>query len=534
MSLHALAYCERLFYLEEVEEIRVADARVYAGRTLHEQLDEEDTFVEFVHEDEELGLKGRIDALRKRDGQLTPYEHKRGRSRQINGEPAAWPSDRLQIGAYALLLEKATGERVPEGRIRYHADNMLVKLRIDEELRSDVQEAIERARALRASTQRPPITDNERLCTHCSLAPVCLPEETRKALDETRKATRLFPADDPRRSLHVMGHGTRVGRRGDRLHIKPREGEAKTEPIRELRSLCVHGFISVSSQALRLCADHRVAIHWFGPGGWYTGSFWRDDLAVQRRIRQYEALREPAFRLKMARRLVHSRAEGQLRFLLRATRGEDREEIGVTGYLDSIRRVLPLISRADSPATLLGLEGQAAAAYFAALPALISDGVEPTLHPNGRSKHPPGDRFNCLLSFGYGMLLREVVQAIRAGGLDAAFGFYHKPRSAAPPLALDLMELFRVPCVDMIVMAAVNRRQFDPSEDFRRAGRTFWLTRKGRSKLIASFEKRLDDKWRHPILEYSLSYRRHITLEVRLAEKEWSGEPGQFARTRIR
>lgn len=534
MSLHALAYCERLFFLEEVEEIRVADARVYSGRTLHEQLEEEGAFVEFAYADEELGLRGRVDALRRRDGRLIPYEHKRGRSRQVDGRAGAWPSDRLQLGAYALLLESATGERVTEGRIRYHADNRLVKLKIDDSLRTDVRSAIRRARELRETAERPPITDNERLCTHCSLAPVCLPEETRKALNQAYEASRLFPADDPRRALHVIGHGTRIGRRGDRLRIEPREGESTTEPIRELRSLCLHGFVSVSAQALRLCADRRVAVHWFGPGGWYTGSFWRDDLAVQRRIRQYEALREPAFRLSMARRLVHARAEGQLRFLLRATRGKDRDQLRVSESLRAIRRTLARIPRAESPGTLLGLEGQAAAAYFSALPAILSAGVDPLLRPDGRSKRPPEDRFNALLGFGYGLLLREVVQAIRAVGLDAAFGFYHQPRSAAPPLALDLMELFRVPLVDMVVVAAVNRRQFDRDADFREAAHAVWLTATGRSKLIAAFEKRLDDSWRHPILEYSLSYRRHIELEVRLAEKEWSGEPGQFARTRLR
>jgi CRISPR-associated protein Cas1 len=83
MALHALAYCERLFYLEEIEEIRVADSAVFAGRTLHEELkrDEEEvgewTSIELASE--RLGLTGKVDCLRRRDGHLIPYEHKRGR-----------------------------------------------------------------------------------------------------------------------------------------------------------------------------------------------------------------------------------------------------------------------------------------------------------------------------------------------------------------------------------------------------------------------------------------------------------------------
>jgi CRISPR-associated protein Cas1 len=139
MALHALAYCERLFYLEEVEEIRVANNRVYDGRTLHDALDEEGTLVEMSLESERLGIKGKLDAIRRRDGKLIPYEHKKGRSRkaQLGHEP--WPSDRLQLGAYAMLIEEATNEAIPEGRIRYHSDNITVRVPIDDDLRDGVR-----------------------------------------------------------------------------------------------------------------------------------------------------------------------------------------------------------------------------------------------------------------------------------------------------------------------------------------------------------------------------------------------------------
>src|SRR5262249_44247507 len=112
MALHALAYCPRLFYLEEVEEIRVADERVYAGRQLHAALeaDEEGEAVSVELSSAALGLTGKVDCLRRRDGSYLPYEHKRGQpARPAAGPPAAWPSDRLQVIAYALLLEDAFG-----------------------------------------------------------------------------------------------------------------------------------------------------------------------------------------------------------------------------------------------------------------------------------------------------------------------------------------------------------------------------------------------------------------------------------------
>ena len=180
-SLHALAYCERLFYLENVENLRVADERVYAGRRLHveiERNEDEGEWLTLQLESEKWGIVGKVDCVRRRDGQLIPYEHKRGRAaRGMDGEAAPWWSDKLQIIAYAALIEEHSGQPVTEGRIRYHAPGITVRVSIDEVARADLLAALAEARRLRESVERPPITDNERLCQKCSLAPVCLPEE---------------------------------------------------------------------------------------------------------------------------------------------------------------------------------------------------------------------------------------------------------------------------------------------------------------------------------------------------------------------
>lgn len=191
MSLHALLYCERLFYLEEVEETRVADERVYAGRRLHVEIEkkedqrtrkgnvlaqpdiprrkkkstvidktqkapwetepenveeaevelgsadqtgsdswrEEGEPLRLTLESEKWGLTGKVDCIRRRDGLLIPYEHKRGRSaRAADNKPEAWASDRLQVIAYAAMVAEHSGKEISEARIRYHADNVMVRV----------------------------------------------------------------------------------------------------------------------------------------------------------------------------------------------------------------------------------------------------------------------------------------------------------------------------------------------------------------------------------------------------------------------
>ena len=132
------------------------------------------------------------------------------------------------------------------------------------------------------------------------------------------------------------------------------------------------------------------------------------------------------------------------------------------------------------------------------------------------------------------MLYQAVLQAIFAVGLEPALGFFHAPRSSAYPLVLDLMELFRVPIWDMVLIGSLNRLQWQPEKDFDIAGKRVWLSGPGKEKAIALFEQRLEENWKHPVVSYSLSYARLIELEVRLLEKEWTGTPGLFARMRLR
>jgi CRISP-associated protein Cas1 len=613
-SLHALAYCERLFYLENVEMIRLANARVYAGRTLHVEIarEEDGEWQSLDLESETLGLRGRIDCVRRRDGSIIPYEHKRGRaartrddgsacvsnSRQRSyasksGVPSAWPSDRLQVAAYAMLVEEATGREITEARVRYHQDNVTVRVVIDTAARDDVFKAIARARELSGIVERPPVTTNENLCVKCSLAPACLPEEGRRAaaleqsastavpseslsestprtiaVDEDQGAIedddnelelppkalaglnalvplqtdqpsqqtllRLFPEDDRRQSLHVITPGARVGRAGDQLEITAPDQPKQRYPIREVGQVVLHGFAQITTQALRLCADKDVSVHWVTQSGGYVGAFSSGAGGVQKRIRQYEALRDAGVCLRLTRRLAEAKILSQLRFLLRASRDRDRAGKGIAPSIGGIRRLMPALKRATDADEIRGIEGRAGVHYFAAVPGLIDEAIDERMKPKGRSRRPPRDRFNALLGFGYGLLLKDVMSAILVVGLDPSFGFYHRPRGQAHPLALDLMELFRVPLVDLPVVGSINRRQWSADDDFSVAGEQVWLSDNGRKKLIELYERRKTDVWRHPALGYSLSYSRLVELEARLLEKEWTGEPGLFARMRLR
>lgn len=533
-SLHALAYCERLFFLEEVEELRVADAAVFAGRRLHQELDEgERLALELASPS--LGLMGKLDALRRRDGVLVVTEQKRGRPAPSTAGPVAWPSDELQVAAYGLLLQEAFPTATVECRVRYHQPPASVVVALDAAMRARVLAAIARARLLRSRGERPPVADNERLCAKCSLAPVCLPEEER----EGETPVRLFPEHDVRQTVHVTVPGSRVGKTKDELKISLDGVEDVSIGAKTVSSVVLHGPTQISSQALAMCASQGIGVQWFSGSGKYIGCLGAQSGSIHRRLRQFEALRDASTRLGLAKRLVAAKLEAQLRFLLRASRESPQSRATIGAQVRDLRQSLASARHADSPASLLGIEGSGAARYFSALPALQSATVDDRLRWSSRSRRPPADRFNAILSFFYSLVQRDVEAAVITVGLDTAFGFYHQPRGSIGPLVLDLMELFRVPLADMPAVSSINRQTWNCETDFQVASRGgnvtgVWLSPDGRRKAIEIYERRRQESWKHTKLGYSLSYARLIELEVRLLEKEWSGRPGLFASFRLR
>lgn len=534
MALHALGYCERLFYLEEVEEIRLADAAVYDGRRQHELLPEYSKLERLVLESEALGLYGRMDCLRTEKGAPVPFEYKRGKSCvQPDGSASAWPSDLLQVSAYGMLLEEHLGVQVAEARIHYAADRRTVAVPLDAAARRKVAEALQQARKLRNTTQRPPVAANERLCGKCSLAPVCLPEEERYVEDPERTTLRLFPEKQETWDLHAVEPGSTVRRSGDSLVVESREGDKQAYPIRQIHSITLHGAVQMTTQTLHLCAQQGIAVHWVSGGGKYIGSVAQANGGVQRRLRQYAGLTDPTSGLALAIRLTAAKMESQLRYMLRLSRGNDRRP-AMEPHLQMMRNMIKHAVRAKSRDELLGYEGNASRSYFACMALCTEAHAEAGLAFARRSRRPPLDPCNALLSFFYSLLYRDCVQAIGTVGLDPTIGFYHQPRSSAYPLALDLMELFRVSVVDMIMIGSINRKQWMVETDFMRAGPQVWLSEEGRKKAIKLYEGRKQEVWKHPVIGYSLSYSRLLELEVRLLEKEWSGQPGLFALNKIR
>ena len=419
---------------------------------------------------------------------------------------------------------------------------MTAFVEVDEAARRDLAAAVQRARELRRSTERPPVAENENLCPRCSLAPVCLPEEERLAQQEDTagpasgcpEPPRLFPSRREEQTLHIVSPRDHLGRSGAAL-LLTNEDEKQKIPVEQLDSVVVHGYGQVSTQAIHLCAQHGVAVQWFTMGGKFAAGTACSPGRVQQRIRQYTGLADPADAARSGPPPGRSenRHAAPLRSAGKPGRGCLPRLVPPAVGADA-RRARRACPRPNRPLRCWGWKGPPPARISTVCGCLIDAAIPEELRPDGRNRRPPRDRFNCLLSFGYALLQSLIHRTILAVGLEPALGFYHQPRTAAPPLVLDLMELFRTLLWDIPLIGSLNRGQWNTADDFSVTPGQVWLSDAGRRKAIELFEQRLTESYRHPHTGQSLSYSRIVELETRLLEKEWTGCPGLFARLRLR
>jgi CRISPR-associated protein Cas1 len=205
------------------------------------------------------------------------------------------------------------------------------------------------------------------------------------------------------------------------------------------------------------------------------------------------------------------------------------------GVLAELKQLADRAEEAPSEESLLGFEGSAARAYFAAFAELLAprSGERSAFDFHARNRRPPRDPVNALLSLGYALLSKDARIALTAVGFDATVGFYHRPRHGRPALALDLMEEFRTLIVDSTVLSAINTEVVREAHFIRAAGGCA-LTDAGRKAFLGAYERRMDQEVTHPLFGYTLSYRRILEVQARLLSRVVTGELDRYPSFRTR
>ncbi len=528
-------YCPRLAYLEWVEGEWGDSADTAEGRRAHARVDEGGGHLpapEDLDEDlaraksvtmssQRLGIIAKMDVVEADEESVTPVDFKKGKRPHVAA--GAYEPERVQVCAQALILED-NGYRVEKGALWYAGSRERVAVTLDAELRARTTDAISGLRAAAASGRRPPPLQDSPKCPRCSLAGICLPDET-NLFRNGHPPRPLNPSDNPALPLYVQTPGARMRKSGEQLIVEVEEEKVEV-PMINVSQVALFGPVSVTTPALHALMRAEVPVSWFTTGGWFLGhtvGTGNGNVAV--REAQYRFAFDEGRSLAFSRDLVAAKVRNS-RTLLRRNWRDDREAGDKSRTLERLSRMMQRVPFAESPQQLLGMEGEAAAMYFAHFENMLApnaaEGVG-VFSFSTRNRRPPTDPVNAMLSLAYALLTRTFVTAISATGLDPYMGLYHRPRHGRPALALDVMEPFRPIVADSCVIQVINNGEVRPG-DFVFNGPSCALRPGGRKAFMAAFERRMEQETTHPVFGYRVSMRRLIDVQARLLARHFQGE----------
>ena len=574
--LNEFVYCPRLFYYEHVEGVFLHNADTLRGKSLHKRVDVGkgalpaadsggDSESETIHSrsvtlsSKQLQVIAKMDLIEVRaippagetgdlftKREVTPVDYKAGAPREGQDQNELWDADKMQLGVQILILRE-NGYLCREGVIYYCATRQRVRRRFTVEWEQWVRKNIAAARQCCAGPIPPPL-DHSPKCVRCSLAPVCLPDETRclmpaedeeeAAVPETDsvplqpavgKVRRLIAARDDKRALYLDTQGLKVGRKSETLQIKEHGKLINDVRLNDVSHVALFGNVQISTQAVQSLCYAGIPLTYFSVGGWFYGlTRGHHQKNVFLRIQQFQKSAQPRACLQLARQFVEGKIRNH-RTLLRRNHVEAPPEA-----LSHLKQSAEDARNAANLDTLLGIEGAAAALYFKHFDGMIKPQEAPLAEEANaspefsfdfteRNRRPPTDPVNALLSLAYSLLAKDCAIAAYAVGFDPYVGFFHQPRFGRAALALDLMEEFRPLIAESVVITAINNRVVYP-KDFVRAGNAVNLTPAGRKKFIQTYEQRMSHLLTHPLFQYKVCYRRAVELQARILARVLEGQ----------
>ena len=323
-------------------------------------------------------------------------------------------------------------------------------------------------------------------------------------------------------------------------HTRERASDWKklSIPIHMLESICVFGPSTISPPALDLCWEHGVAVNYLSEHGYLQARMTGvADTSVTLRRAQFRAADDAAKCAAIARQIIAGKLQNSRISLLRAARETDSadERARLTEATDALARQIQELGRwtADDLRetgaldALRGTEGMGSATYFGVFTLLLKQQREDFTFAN-RSRRPPRDRMNALLSFLYSMLMNDCRTALESVGLDPQLGYLHTVRPGRAALALDLMEEFRSIFADRLALTLVNRKQIQADDFDERPGGAVQLHDAARKALILAYQERKQELTSHPLLDQKLAIGLLPQIQARLLARVIRGEAEDY------
>ena len=329
-----------------------------------------------------------------------------------------------------------------------------------------------------------------------------------------------------KRPIYIFSNG-QLKREGNTLLLITEE-EKKVIPVETVEEILVFSELTFNKRLLEFLTQKHIPVHFFNHYGYYVGTYYPREYMNSglMTLRQAEHYLNDEWRLGLARAFVYGALRNIL-FNLRVyvSRGKNLFE-----QVSAIEEILGHLNEPGSPAELMALEGHAREIYYTAFDVITEN---PEFHFERRSRRPPENRLNALISFGNSLLYVTVLSEIYRTHLDPRIGFLHETNERSFSLNLDLAEVFKPLIVDRVIFALVNRREIK-AEDFREELGGIYLKERGMKRFLEAYDAHLSETVMHKGLKRKVSYRRLIRLECYKLYKHFLGEEIYFPYVRTR
>lgn len=279
-------------------------------------------------------------------------------------------------------------------------------------------------------------------------------------------------------------------------------------PLHNLQMIVCFSYAGASPALMGACAQRNVGLTFCTPKGRFLArSCGLSQGNVLLRRSQYRCADDPAASCRMARSMIFGKVYNARWSIERTLRdhGMRVDAARLKAVSQSLKELLPQILRAEDSQSLLGLEGAAASGYFQVFDEMLLRQKEDFFF-HQRSRRPPLDNVNAMLSFAYSLLAADCASALESVGLDAYVGFLHRDRPGRASLSLDLMEELRPCMADRFVLTVVNNRILSPGDFIREESGAVRMTDEGRRAFLQQWQQRKQETITHPYLEEKLPW----------------------------
>lgn len=332
-------------------------------------------------------------------------------------------------------------------------------------------------------------------------------------------------------TLYVMTQGAYLSLDHETVKVEI-DGKVQMQvPMHHLGAIVVMGNVMISPFLMGKCADEgRTVVILDRNGRFKCRVVGKTTGNVLLRQAQYEAVRDKGRATAIARNMVAGKVKNSRQVLLRGARETDNAEevAALHKAADVLADALFHLKGSDDIDHVRGLEGESANAYFHVFDRMVKAGERETFRMNGRSRRPPLDPMNGLLSFLYTLLLHDCVSAAEGVGLDSQMGFLHALRPGRPSLGLDLMEEFRSVLADRLALTLINRKQITAKSFEVRPGGATYLNDEGRKEVVTAYQKRKQDEFHHPILDEQVPFGLLPHVQARLLARHLRGDLEEY------